>query len=68
MTTNHKLQMAAKLAGRGKISRREFTQLALASGLTLAAANTMFAKAARAEPKKGGTLRIGLAHGATTDS
>ena len=65
---NYKLQQAARLAGRGKISRREFTQLALASGLTLAAANTMFAKAARAEPKKGGNLRIGLAHGATTDS
>jgi peptide/nickel transport system substrate-binding protein len=65
---NHKLQLAAELAGRGKISRRDFIQLALASGLTLAAANTMFAKAARAEPKKGGNLRIGLAHGSTTDS
>ncbi len=65
---NYKLQQAATLAGRGRISRREFTQLALASGLTLAAANTMFAKAARAEPKKGGTLRLGIAHGATTDS
>ena len=28
----------------------------------------MFAKAARAEPKKGGTLKIGIGHGATTDS
>ena len=63
-----KLKQAAKLAGRGKISRREFTQLALASGLTLAAANTMFATAARAEPKKGGTFKLGLAHGSTTDS
>ncbi len=61
---NHKLQLAAELAGRGKVSRRDFVQLALAAGLTLAAANTMFAKAVRAEPKKGGTLRIGLAHGA----
>ena len=32
--TEQKLKQAAKLAGRGKISRREFTQLALASGLT----------------------------------
>ena len=64
----HKLKMAAKLAGRGKMTRREFTQLAIASGLTVAAANTMFASAARAEPKKGGTLKIGLAHGSTTDS
>ena len=66
--TEQKLKQAAKLAGRGKISRREFTQLALASGLTLAAANTMFTSAARAEPKKGGTFKLGLAHGSTTDS
>ncbi|MCX7344472.1 MAG: ABC transporter substrate-binding protein [Alphaproteobacteria bacterium] len=66
--TEQKLKQAAKLAGRGKISRREFTQLALASGLTLAAANTMFTTAARAEPKKGGTFKLGLAHGSTTDS
>ncbi|HRX35597.1 MAG TPA: ABC transporter substrate-binding protein [Aestuariivirga sp.] len=66
--TDHKLQQALKLAGRGKISRREFTQLAIASGVTLAAANTMFADAARAEPKKGGTFKIGVGHGATTDT
>ncbi len=59
--TEQKLKQAAKLAGRGKISRREFTQLALASGLTLAAANTMFSTAVRAEPKKGGTFKLGLA-------
>ena len=63
-----KLQRAAGLTARGRMSRRDFTQLALASGVTLAAANLILAKAARAEPKKGGTLRIGLAHGATTDS
>ena len=66
--TDMKLRQAAKLAGRGRISRREFTQLALASGLTLAAANTMFASAARAEPKRGGTFKLGIGHGATTDS
>ncbi len=65
---NDKLQQAAILAGRGRISRREFTQLALASGLTLAAANTMFSTAVRAEPRKGGTLRLGIGHGATTDT
>ncbi|MFT3989228.1 ABC transporter substrate-binding protein [Aestuariivirga sp.] len=66
--TMNKLNDAAKLAGKGKMSRRDFTQLALASGLTLAAADTMFSRAARAEPKKGGTLRLGLSQGATTDS
>jgi peptide/nickel transport system substrate-binding protein len=63
-----KLGSAAELAGQGKLSRRDFVQLALAAGLTVTAANAMFVKAVRAEPKKGGTLKIGLAHGATTDS
>jgi len=62
------LTTAKTLAGRGKMSRREFVQFALASGLTVAAANTMFVQAAKAEPKKGGTFRIGLGSGATTDT
>jgi len=64
----HRFRQALTLAGRGKMRRREFTQLALASGVALAAANTMFTGAVRAEPKKGGTLKLGLAHGSTTDS
>jgi len=63
-----KLKLAEKLAGRGKVSRRQFVQLALAAGLSVASAEAMFVKAARAEPKKGGTFRIGIGHGATTDS
>ena len=66
--TQYKLNAALAAAARGRITRREFTQLAIASGVTLAAANTMFASAARAEPKKGGTFKIGVGHGATTDS
>ncbi len=62
------LKKARTLAARGKMSRREFVQFALASGVTVAAANTMFAQAAKAEPKKGGTFRIGLGSGATTDT
>ena len=63
-----KLKLAEKLVGRGKVSRRQFVQLALAAGFTAAAAETLFVKAARAEPKKGGSAKFGLAHGATTDS
>ena len=63
-----KLKLAEKLVGRGKVSRRQFVQLALAAGFTAATAETMFVKAARAEPKKGGSAKFGLAHGATTDS
>src|SRR5688572_12420175 len=65
---NHKLDHATELVARGKLSRRDFMQLAIAAGLTVPAASAMFTKAARAEPKKGGQFRIGLGHGATTDS
>ena len=64
----YKLDMAAKLARKGRVSRRDFVQLAMAAGFTAAAADTMFTTAARAEPKKGGHFRMGMGHGATTDS
>jgi peptide/nickel transport system substrate-binding protein len=64
----HKLKIATRLAGKGKVSRRDFVQLALAAGFTATAGNAMFIKAVRAEPKKGGSARFGLAHGATTDT
>ena len=63
-----KLKAARKAVGLGKMSRRDFMQFALASGMTLAAANTMFASTARAEAKKGGSFRMASGHGATTDS
>lgn len=63
-----KMAQARKAVGLGKLSRRDFIQFATASGITLAAANTLFATVARAEPKKGGTLKIGMGHGATTDT
>ena len=63
-----KLQSAARLAAKGKVSRRDFVQLALAAGLTATAANAMFVQAVRAEPKKGGTLKIGIGDAVATDS
>src|SRR5262245_35107758 len=63
-----KLTKARALARAGKISRRDFHQLALAAGLTLATADALFLSEARAEPKKGGTFRIGVGSGATTDT
>ena len=65
---SNKLKLAEKLAGRGKVSRRQFVQLAMAAGFTAATGELMFSKAARAEPKKGGTFRLGVGHGSTTDS
>ena len=63
-----KMKSAQKAVGLGKLSRRDFMQFAMASGMTLAAANTMFATAARAEPKKGGIFKVAIGHGQTTDS
>ncbi len=63
-----KLNRALAQAVRGRITRREFTQLALASGVSLAAAKGMIAQAQAAEPKRGGVMKIGVGHGATTDS
>ena len=63
-----KLNRAMALIGRGRISRRDFVQLALAAGLTATAASTLYAETARAEPKSGGSARFGLAHGSATDT
>ena len=63
-----KLDLASKLAARGKLSRREFMQVAAAAGLTAPAAGALFSRAVRAEPKTGGQLRIGISRGATNDS
>lgn len=49
------------------LSRRNFLGLAMSSGMSLAAAQLLWTKQAKAEPKKGGKLRAGLAHGSTTD-
>jgi peptide/nickel transport system substrate-binding protein len=63
-----KLEQMQSLATAGKMSRREFVQLALATGIALGAAETMFETAAGAAPKHGGSGRFGLVHGSTTDT
>ena len=63
-----KLKAAQKAVGLGKLSRRDFMQFAMASGVTLPPPTRMFATAARAEPKKGGIFKAGVGHGQTTDS
>src|SRR5687768_10985913 len=51
-----------------KLDRRTFMQSALATGVSLTAANILWSKAARAAPAKGGLFRAGLDDGNTTDS
>ncbi len=63
------LDYYARLLQHGKISRREFMGRALAAGATVAVASTLAAKAVKAATaKKGGHLRVGVGHGATSDS
>ncbi len=63
------LMRLQRLLERGKISRREFIAKASALGATAALSTSILGVPARAAtPKKGGTLRIGIAHGSTTDS
>lgn len=53
---------------RGGMNRRDFMGRALAAGMSLSAAGSMFAtSAAAAEPVKGGHLKLGLEGGAATD-
>jgi peptide/nickel transport system substrate-binding protein len=62
------LKTMQSLVTRGRMGRRDFMQMALAAGVTVTAAQTLFTKAARAEPKKGGKFRAGIGHGQTSDS
>ena len=54
----------------GAISRRDFVRLAVAGGMSVAAASTLFATASRAAeaPKQGGRFRLGVAGANTGDS
>ena len=58
----------SKLYSTGKISRRDFMQGATAMGVTVAAASSMAFQAQASTPKKGGTFRLAMGHGSTTDS
>jgi len=59
--------MLSSLRHRG-LDRRQFVQAALASGMTIAAAQSLYATVARAEPKSGGHFRLGVQGANTNDS
>jgi peptide/nickel transport system substrate-binding protein len=63
-----KLDEIFRLAAKGRINRREFVQLAMAAGVAAGTAETLFSRAAHADPKKGGRFRMALGHGSTTDT
>ena len=49
---DYKLDLATKLARKGRVSRRDFVQLAIAAGFTAAAANTMFTTPYAPSPRR----------------
>ncbi|MCB4455222.1 ABC transporter substrate-binding protein [Leisingera sp. McT4-56] len=66
---NRHMQYLAAQAAAGKLSRRDFLGKAAALGFTAVSANLLLSTAAKAAgPQKGGTIRLGLQGGSTTDS
>ncbi len=64
-----KLKHLESLLKQGRISRRDFMGRAAALGVTISMASSLWSTTAlSATPKKGGTLRIGIGHGSTTNS
>lgn len=58
-----------RILSNGPVTRRTFMEGALAMGMTVTAANALWVKSVEAAtPKKGGTYKIGVEDGNTTDS
>ena len=62
------LNWMTREVGRGRMNRREFIQLALAAGLSATVADAAFNGAVAATPKKGGSFRVGISWGATSNT
>ncbi|MEM6660859.1 MAG: ABC transporter substrate-binding protein [Pseudomonadota bacterium] len=63
------IKYLSREAASGRLSRREFLGRASALGITAGVAGTMLSSAVQAAgPQKGGTIKLGLQGGATTDS
>ena len=72
MTTTEQRGLVERIVSAGRrnrISRRAFMAEATAAGLTIAAASSLWANHAAAEkPRKGGTYRLGIHDGNTSDT
>ena len=66
---NDQLKYYSERVTKGLMTRREFVGRAAALGVTAAVANSMLSTAARAAgPVKGGTIRMGVQGGESTNS
>ncbi len=62
------LDRLAEAAREGRISRRSFMNYSMAAGMTATTATGLWTKAAAAQPKSGGTFRVGIHDGNTSDT
>jgi peptide/nickel transport system substrate-binding protein len=62
------LDRLAEEARKGRISRRSFMNYSMAAGLTASAATGLWTTSAKAQPKRGGTFRLGAHDGNTSDT
>ena len=67
MKTIYLAEQKAKFAA-GRIDRRQFITGLMAAGVVLPTAMSIATDVAAMTPKKGGTFRVGMGHGSTTDS
>jgi peptide/nickel transport system substrate-binding protein len=68
MTDKNLMNNLAGAAKTGRLSRRSFMSTALAAGIAVPTATGLWTTAAQAQPKKGGTFRLGQHDGNTSDS
>ena len=57
-----------KAARSGGISKREFLQYSMLAGVTASTATGLWTSQAKAQPKRGGTIRYGVHDGNTSDN
>lgn len=65
---SNELSFLAEQARRGRLSRRDFLGRAMALGMALPFASSVFAEAVSGTPIKGGLLKAGMQGGSSTDS
>ena len=62
------IDRVAEGARQGRISRRDFMHYSLAAGLTASAATGLWTNSAMAQPKSGGTFRVGMHDNNSSDT
>jgi peptide/nickel transport system substrate-binding protein len=61
-------ELARQTMASARLSRRDLGRFALAAGIGLGIGNELFVAARADTPKRGGTFRMGIGAGSTTDS